>query len=104
MRPCPRSTPSRARASVRAGRKVGIPSPLVSYTEKREIEAEGRTLEELFADLDRRFPGLRFRMIDEQGALRPHMRMFVNGQQVRELGIELRASDEVQFIQALSGG
>jgi molybdopterin synthase sulfur carrier subunit len=84
--------------------KVRIPSPLISYTVKREVEAQGRTLEELLADLDRRFPGIRFRVIDEQGALRPHMRLFVNGAQVRELALELRPSDEVQFIQALSGG
>jgi molybdopterin converting factor small subunit len=84
--------------------KVRIPSPLVSYTVKREVEAEGRSLSELFADLDRRYPGLRFRVVDEQGALRPHMRVFVNGAQVRELSLELRPSDEVQFIQALSGG
>ena len=84
--------------------KVRIPSPLISYTEKREVEAQGGTLEELLADLDRRFPGIRFRVIDEQGALRPHMRLFVNGAQVRELARELRPSDEVQFIQALSGG
>jgi len=84
--------------------KVRIPSPLISYTEKREVEAQGGTLEELLADLDRRYPGLRFRVIDEQGALRPHMRLFVNGTQVRELARELRPSDEVQFIQALSGG
>jgi molybdopterin converting factor small subunit len=84
--------------------KVRIPSPLISYTEKREVEAQGRTLEELLADLDRRYPGFRFRVIDEQGDLRPHMRLFVNGAQVRELALELRPSDEVQFIQALSGG
>ena len=84
--------------------KVLIPSPLISYTTKREVEAQGRTLEELLADLDRRYPGLRFRVIDEQGALRQHMRLFVNGKQVRELALELRPSDEVQLIQALSGG
>ena len=84
--------------------KVLIPSPLISYTAKREVEAQGRTLEELLADLDRRYPGIRFRVIDEQGGLRPHMRMFVNGTQVRELALELRPSDEVQLIQALSGG
>ena len=84
--------------------KVLIPSPLISYTVKREVEAQGRTLEELLADLDRRYPGIRFRVIDEQGALRPHMRLFVNGAQVRELSLALRPSDEVQFIQALSGG
>jgi sulfur-carrier protein len=84
--------------------KVRIPSPLVSYTVKREVEAEGRSLSELLADLDRRYPGLRFRVVDEQGALRPHMRVFVNGAQVRELSLELSPGDEVQFIQALSGG
>ena len=84
--------------------KVRIPSPLISYTVKKEVEAQGRTLEELLADLDRRYPGLRFRVIDEQGALRPHMRLFVNGAQVRELVLELRPSDEVQIVQALSGG
>ena len=84
--------------------KVLIPSPLISYTVKREVEAQGRTLEELLADLDRRYPGIRFRVIDEQGGLRPHMRLFVNGTQVRELALELRPSDEVQLIQALSGG
>lgn len=84
--------------------KVILPSPLVSYTEKREVEARGTTLVELFADLDRRYPGLRFRVIDEQGGIRPHMRVFVNGTQVRELGLALRETDEVQLIQALSGG
>jgi len=84
--------------------KVILPSPLVSYTVKREVEAEGRSLDELFADLDRRYPGLRFRVVDEQGGLRPHMRVFVNGAQVRELAISLAPTDEVQLIQALSGG
>ena len=84
--------------------KVRIPSPLVSYTEKREVEAEGGTLDELLGDLDRRFPGLRFRVVDEQGGLRPHMRLFVNGAQVRELSRQLRPTDEIQLIQALSGG
>jgi molybdopterin converting factor small subunit len=84
--------------------KVILPSPLLSYTEKREVEAEGRTLAELLADLDRRCPGLRFRVIDEQGGIRPHMRLFVNGAQVRELGLGLAPGDEVQLIQALSGG
>ena len=84
--------------------KVLIPSPLVSYTQKRDVEAEGRTLAELLLDLDRRYPGFRFRVIDEQDSLRPHMRVFVNGAQVRELALALRPTDEVQFIQALSGG
>ena len=85
--------------------KVLIPDPLRSYTnESSEVEAEGATLEEVLRDLDRRYPGIRFRMIDEQDAIRRHMRVFVNGNQVRGLGVPLRVSDEVIILQALSGG
>jgi len=84
--------------------RVVIPSPLRSYTKEREVQADGSTLAELVADLDRRYPGIRFRMIDEQDAMRPHVRFFVNGEQVRDLTLALRPSDEVQIVQALSGG
>ena len=84
--------------------KVLIPSPLRSYTKDREVQGEGSTLAELLADLDRRYPGMRFRMVDEQDAMRPHVRFFVNGEQVRDLGLALDPSDEVQIVQALSGG
>ncbi len=84
--------------------KVLIPSPLRSYTGEREVEASGATLAELVAALDRRYPGLRFRVIDEQDHLRPHIRLFVNGEQARDLATALGPSDEVQIVQALSGG
>ena len=84
--------------------KVGIPSPLRSYTNDREVEAHGATLAELLADLERRYPGIRFRMIDEQDRVRPHMRVFVNGVQVFDLARALGAGDEIQIVQALSGG
>jgi len=84
--------------------KVRIPSPLLSYTKEREVEAHGATLAELATDLDRRYPGIRFRMIDEQGSLRPHMRIFVNDQQARDLTTPLDPGDEVHIVQALSGG
>jgi molybdopterin converting factor small subunit len=84
--------------------KVLIPSPLLSYTQVREVEAEGATLGALLADLDRRYPGIRFRMVDEQDQIRPHMRVFVNGEQVMALRHGLAPTDAVQIIQALSGG
>jgi molybdopterin converting factor small subunit len=84
--------------------KVLIPSPLHSYTRDEEVEAAGATLAELLADLDRRYPGLRFRVIDEQDRMRPHMRFFVNGEQVFDLAHPLRRDDSVQIVQALSGG
>lgn len=84
--------------------KVLIPSPLLSYTTVRDVEADGATVAELLFDLDRRYPGIRFRMVDEQDHLRVHMRIFVNGDQIRDLATPLSPGDEVQIIQALSGG
>ena len=84
--------------------KVLIPTPLRSYTNQKEVEATGTTIGELLADLDRQFPGIRFRVIDEQSRMRPHMRFFINGEQVFDLGQRLLPSDSVQIVQALSGG
>jgi len=84
--------------------KVLIPSPLLAYTRVREVQADGATLGALLADLDRQYPGIRHRMVDEQDAIRPHMRVFVNGEQVMALGQPLAPTDTVQVIQALSGG
>ena len=85
--------------------RVLLPSPLVSYTgNRREVEAEGGTLAELLADLDRRHPGIRFRMIDEQDRVRPHIKIFVNREQARTLNRALAPGDEVLIVAALSGG
>jgi molybdopterin converting factor small subunit len=84
--------------------RVVIPSPLRSYTGEREIEAAGATIGQALADLERRYPGIRFRIIDEQDRLRPHIRLFVNGEQARDLATPLGDSDELQIVQALSGG
>jgi molybdopterin converting factor small subunit len=84
--------------------KVLIPSPLLSYTAQREVEATGATLGAVLAELDRQFPGIRFRMIDEQDRMRRHVRFFVNGDQVFDLSQPLRPADELVIVQALSGG
>jgi sulfur-carrier protein len=84
--------------------KVLIPSPLRSYTQAGEVEAGGATLAELLSDLERRYPGLRFRMIDEQDRMRAHIRFFVNGEQTFDMGRALVPTDSVQIVQALSGG
>jgi molybdopterin synthase sulfur carrier subunit len=83
---------------------VLIPTPLLSYTGQRQVEAAGITLAAVLADLDRRYPGIRFRVVNEQDRMRPHIRFFVNGQQVFDLSQPLRATDEVVIVQALSGG
>jgi len=84
--------------------KVLIPSSLLSYTKAQEVDASGATLNELLADLDRQYPGLKFRVINEQEQMRGHMRFFVNGEQVFELQHALQPTDEVFLVQALSGG
>jgi sulfur-carrier protein len=84
--------------------RVLIPSALRSYTERSQAEASGPTLAALLADLDRQYPGIRFRMIDEQERIRQHIRVFINGEQVHDLGRALEPADEVVIVQALSGG
>jgi len=84
--------------------KVLIPSALRSYTERGETEAGGTTLAALLVDLDRQYPGIRFRIIDEQDRIRRHIRVFVNGVQARDLTQPLAETDEVIIVQALSGG
>jgi sulfur-carrier protein len=84
--------------------KVLVPGALRSYTGESHVEATGDTLLALFADLDRRYPGLRFRVVDEQAQLRPNMRVFVNGLCVRDLGHALGPDDFVALVLALSGG
>jgi len=84
--------------------KVSVPSALRSYTERSEVEAAGATLAAVLSELDRKYPGIRFRMINEQQQIRRHIRIFVNGEQVRDLSQPLAATDEVVIVQALSGG
>ncbi len=87
--------------------KVLIPDALRSYTQGARVDAGGATLAELLMDLNRQYPGIRFRIIDEQDKVRRHMRIFINGEQVDALSHPLNmkgAADEVVIVQALSGG
>ncbi len=85
--------------------RVLIPSALRSYTGGRsEVEAVAGTLDELLRELDRRYPGFRFRVVDEQDALRAHIRVTVNMELAAALDAPLRAGDEVAIIMAFSGG
>ena len=85
--------------------KVFIPDALRSYTDNAPfVEADGATLAELLTDLDVRFPGIRFRMINEQEQMRPHIAFFVRGKKTKNLNESLEHSAEVVIMQALSGG
>jgi len=84
--------------------RVTIPSPLLSYTGRREVTAEGATVADALRDLDRQFPGIRFRMVDEQDQIRTHMRVFLDSQEIRELATPMPAGATLHIVQALSGG
>ncbi len=85
--------------------RVRIPSPLRSYTARQSVvEADGETVDDLLRDLDRQFPGMRFRVVDEQGRLRKHMKIWVDQDAVRDLTMPVAGAGEVTIMQALSGG
>lgn len=85
--------------------EVRIPTPLRSYTDgEAVVVADGETVEELFGDLDRQYPGIRFRMVDEQDRLRRHMKVFLDEDPVRDLATPLGTTSVVTIMQALSGG
>jgi molybdopterin synthase sulfur carrier subunit len=85
--------------------RVRIPTPLRSYTDQAAMVAcVGDTVGAVLVDLDRQFPGLRFRVVDEQDRIRAHMKVFVNDESVRDLSWPLSEEDEVTLMQALSGG
>ena len=85
--------------------KVALPTPLIEYTSgSREVEACGETLDALLHDLDRQYPGIRFRMIDEQDRIRAHIKLFVNAELERSLRRPLDTQDSLIIVAALSGG
>ncbi len=89
-----------------------MPSPLRSYTSgASEVSVTpgsaaggGGTLADVLARLDEAYPGLRFRVVDEQGRIRPHVRLFVGTRLARDLSHPVGADDEVHLVAALSGG
>lgn len=85
--------------------KVVIPSQLRGYTGgAKEVEATGATLADALADLDRQFPGFRFRVIDEQDRVRQHILIFVGGERCEDVGARIAEGAEIFIAGALSGG
>jgi len=84
--------------------RVTIPSPLVSYTMRREVAAQGSTLAQVLDDLNPQFPGIRFRTIAEQDRIRTDMRFFLDGDELRDLHADLDSGRTLHIVQALSGG
>lgn len=72
-----------------------------------EVDVTGVTVREVVAAVDAAYPGLRDYIVDDQGALRPHVNVFVGDDLIRDrrrLSDAVAESDVVSVFQALSGG
>ena len=87
---------------------VRIPTPLQRLTNgQSEVQCEGKTVTELFQDLEKRYPGIKERICDEQGKLRRFVNVFVNEEDIRFMQgdqAQIKGGDEVSIIPAIAGG
>ena len=85
--------------------RIRVAPLLYSYTGGlRTVEVEASTVGDAISALDRRFPGAGFRVVDEQGGIRPHVNIFVGEENVRSLMAPVQAGAEIYIVGALSGG
>jgi len=85
--------------------RVCIPSQLIAYTDgATRVEAAGATVGAVLADLDARYPGLMFRVVDEQDRIRRHVRIFVGQDEAKSVAVPVRDGGELLIFGALSGG
>ncbi len=84
---------------------VHIPSPLLGYTNmQKKVSVNGETINLVLKDLNNQFSGITFRIIDEQGKIRPHIKIFINTEQIYSINNVVYTDDEIHIITALSGG
>jgi molybdopterin synthase sulfur carrier subunit len=87
---------------------VRIPTPLRSVTKgNADVQAKGDTVDDLIVDLERQFPGLRERLVDESGELRRFVNIYVNQEDIRFMdnrATVLKDGDEVAIVPAIAGG
>ena len=87
---------------------VRIPTPLRTLTKgNAEVQAKAETVDGVVEDLERQFPGLRERLVDEGGQLRRFINIYVNEEDIRFLQNQqtlLKDGDEVSIIPAIAGG
>ncbi len=85
--------------------RVIVPGQLYDYTGGvSRLAAEGETLGAVLDDLDQHYPGLRFRVVDEQGRIRRHIRFYLNRSPATTLAHRVAPDDELLIVGALSGG
>jgi molybdopterin synthase sulfur carrier subunit len=87
---------------------VRIPTPLRQVTKgTAEVQCKGDTVDEVIVDLERQFPGLRERLVDEAGELRRFINIYVNEEDIRFLKSRktaLKDGDQMSIVPAIAGG
>lgn len=88
--------------------KVRIPAPLQKITQnKQEVSAEAENIKGLIWDLEKQFPGIKYRLLDENGRIRRFINFYVNDEDIRFLKQDetpLSDGNEVSIIPAIAGG
>ncbi len=88
--------------------KVRIPTPLRSLTEgQAEVAAEGKTVQEMIENLEKRHAGIKERICDENGRLRRFVNLYLNDEDIRflsDLDTELHEGDTLSIVPAIAGG
>jgi len=89
--------------------KVKIPTPLRGLTNNLDtVDADGAsTVSEVVQNLERNYPGMRERLLDDQGELRRFVNIYVNGEDIRfmeNLATAIKSGDEVSIVPAVAGG
>ena len=89
-------------------KKVRIPTPLRKLTNNEElVEVNGATIGEAIVELQRRFPGIQERLLDDTGAVRRFVNVYVNEEDIRFLQNQqtpVKDGDEISIIPAIAGG
>lgn len=88
--------------------QVRIPTPLRKLTGGAEaVEADGGSVAAVVASLDQKFPGMKDRVLDDGGAVRRFVNIFVNGEDIRflqQLDTPVKDGDELSIVPAIAGG
>jgi len=88
--------------------QVSIPTPLRNLTNNQEVVAvEGATIADVLTNLDKAFPGIGERLVDDKGAVRRFVNIYVNGEDIRflqEKATPVKANDEISIVPAIAGG
>jgi sulfur-carrier protein len=87
---------------------VRIPTPLRAMTKgSAEVQVTADTVEDVIQDLERQFPGMRERLVEDGGEIRRFINIYINQEDIRFLQgakTELKSGDEVSIVPAIAGG